>query len=623
MNQSIQEAHLPATRGDAPDAEIIESVITKGDLAKLSAHERTRLYVAVCKSCGLNPLTKPFEYITLNGKLVLYALRSCTDQLRTIHGVSVEELAETTRDGVYIVTAKVRNKDGRTDMAKGAVTIANLKGDALANAIMKAECVPLESEILTRDGFKRFDQLTIGQEVLAYDCGSDASVWTPLLNVTTYDAAPLIRMQSTKGQFSVVCTPDHSWAIRGSGYVPRGSGVRKLRGPYSNRKPLRRLVKSIDINKNHRIILAAQERDTEDTILEPVEAAILGWAVTDGTIQRRGSFVRVGICQSKEENFETIRELVGGVKEIVSPGRTRTFPSSGRTYETKPQHWWYLPSQVSRDLLKKAGYQNRTDLPRIVTRLNHPARAAMLQAMMLAEGDKRHIFANGDASIMEAFEIICALEGSATGSLTAKDTIWTKRLKLTRQVAGSFLSIVQAGVGPVWCPTTAFGTWVMRQNGRVMITGNTKSKRRATLSICGLGFLDESELETIPARAREQPQTNGNPRPVQQEAPRALEAPAQEPALAPESPAPSTPRRFPMDPPHDPVTGEIQESAYISQDDLAKLIGFADNVGADKIKLCKFLRIQSLASLPASRLEEAKTALDNYRAKKMDARTAR
>ena len=30
----------------------------------------------------------------------------------------------------------------------------------------------------------------------------------------------------------------------------------------------------------------------------------------------------------------------------------------------------------------------------------------------------------------------------------------------------------------------------------------TKAKRRATLSICGLGFLDESEIETIPRTAR-------------------------------------------------------------------------------------------------------------------------
>jgi hypothetical protein len=114
--------------------DIMENVIVKGDLAKLNAQERADYYAAVCRSVGLNPLTKPFEFISLNGKLVLYALRGATDQLRAIYKVSVEELEETERDGVYIVTCKVRNGEGRTDMAKGAVALGSLKGEALANA---------------------------------------------------------------------------------------------------------------------------------------------------------------------------------------------------------------------------------------------------------------------------------------------------------------------------------------------------------------------------------------------------------------------------------------------------------------------------------------------------------
>jgi hypothetical protein len=120
-------------------AAVFEQVLIKGDLSKLTPQERTKYYMEVCRSIGLNPLTKPFEYILLNNKLTLYALRTCTDQLRSIHGVSVEDLSESERDGVYIVTAKVRNKEGRTDMAKGAVTLGQLKGEALANAIMKCE----------------------------------------------------------------------------------------------------------------------------------------------------------------------------------------------------------------------------------------------------------------------------------------------------------------------------------------------------------------------------------------------------------------------------------------------------------------------------------------------------
>jgi len=145
-----------AQPGDAGD--IIESVIAKGDLAKLSPQERTRYYVEVCRSVGLNPLTKPMEYITLNGRMVLYALRNCTDQLRTNRGVSVEDMTESEREGVYVVTCKVKDKDGRTDMAKGAVSIAGLKGEALANAIMKCETKAKRRATLSICGLGMLDE---------------------------------------------------------------------------------------------------------------------------------------------------------------------------------------------------------------------------------------------------------------------------------------------------------------------------------------------------------------------------------------------------------------------------------------------------------------------------------
>lgn len=118
---------------------LIESVLIGGDLSKLTPEQRTTYYLRVCESVQLNHLTKPFEYITLNGKLVLYAKRDATDQLRAIHNVSVEDISTNEREGVFIVTAKVRDSSGRTDVSTGAVNIAGLKGNDLANALMKAE----------------------------------------------------------------------------------------------------------------------------------------------------------------------------------------------------------------------------------------------------------------------------------------------------------------------------------------------------------------------------------------------------------------------------------------------------------------------------------------------------
>lgn len=119
--------------------EIAEAILIRGDYSELTPEERAKLVVRTCQSLGLNPLTRPIEFINLSGRLTPYVKKDGTDQLRKLYGVSVVELTNSDREDVFIVTAKVRDATGRTDISTGAVRVAGLKGDALANALMKAE----------------------------------------------------------------------------------------------------------------------------------------------------------------------------------------------------------------------------------------------------------------------------------------------------------------------------------------------------------------------------------------------------------------------------------------------------------------------------------------------------
>ena len=71
-------------------ADLIEQVLTAGDLSRLGSEQRASYYVKVCQSLGLNPLTRPFEYLSIQGKLTLYARKDATDQLRRLHRISTE-----------------------------------------------------------------------------------------------------------------------------------------------------------------------------------------------------------------------------------------------------------------------------------------------------------------------------------------------------------------------------------------------------------------------------------------------------------------------------------------------------------------------------------------------------
>ncbi len=119
------------------DASMIESVLLGGDLSKLSPAQRVAYYQKVCESLGLNPLTRPFDYLHLRDKLTLYCKKEAADQLRDVHGVSIDDVQIRENETQFVVTVKGHDKTGRTDCEVGVVNKKDMNGDT-ANAQMKA-----------------------------------------------------------------------------------------------------------------------------------------------------------------------------------------------------------------------------------------------------------------------------------------------------------------------------------------------------------------------------------------------------------------------------------------------------------------------------------------------------
>ena len=135
----------------------IEQVLIGGDLSKLNQDQRVRYVQKLCNDLGLNILTRPFDYITLNGKLTLYANKGCAEQLRNVKKISVTVTSREQIGDLYVVTAQARLPDGREDGATGAVNITGLKGEALANAMMKAETKAKRRVTLSAVGLNMLD----------------------------------------------------------------------------------------------------------------------------------------------------------------------------------------------------------------------------------------------------------------------------------------------------------------------------------------------------------------------------------------------------------------------------------------------------------------------------------
>ena len=137
-----------------------EIALVQGDLAHLSPEDRTAYYMKVCQSLGLNHLTKPFEYIMFQGKVTLYTTRSATDQIRSLRGVSVVKIEKDFDKelGLLNVTCYVKDQSGREDSAIASIAIGtNMRGDALANALMKCETKAKRRATLSLCGLSIFE----------------------------------------------------------------------------------------------------------------------------------------------------------------------------------------------------------------------------------------------------------------------------------------------------------------------------------------------------------------------------------------------------------------------------------------------------------------------------------
>ena len=188
--QTNQQEHLPgagqaltlahyqrdgqAIEQYAYDPQVIDKAVMLGDMKQMDAKTRLAFYRAVCLSVGVNPLTQPFTALERQDKTVwLYANSVCAQQLAALHKISFEDPVRRHEtvfgEPLYTVQITARLPDGRALPAQSVVSLTKkkkvqrgtwpdgnpkwidaldedgepllipLRGEALANAIMKAD----------------------------------------------------------------------------------------------------------------------------------------------------------------------------------------------------------------------------------------------------------------------------------------------------------------------------------------------------------------------------------------------------------------------------------------------------------------------------------------------------
>jgi hypothetical protein len=371
-------------------------------------------------------------------------------------------------------------------------------------------CVPLDTEALTSTGWRKYWDLKVGDAVLGYDTTDERCRWTPITGITPLFDAPIVEFGNK--DFKVRCTENHSWIGRWRGRSDRP--VQSMRPTWAAKQgPLTwdRLETRL-FREGHDLLLAA-EADTPNlaTITAP-EAALIGWLVTDGSIERSVSTGRTSQAKGTKVGFRGrifqknhLDELLG---DLADAGVEYT---SGM----KPDGvWWFsLPPEWMRDVWDRARLDKRS-LTEFVLDLGNAQRDAFLRAGMLAEGWLgaynrtvepkadygpwyRWGFAQNEGDTFEAFALAATLSGYAVRHHHTNARCKPFHLGKPKLDA-KYLKMTPAGVVPVWCIETGLGTWVMRQGPVVAITGNSAARRQfSDITLADLWSNVSASLEVL------------------------------------------------------------------------------------------------------------------------------
>lgn len=260
--------------------------------------------------------------------------------------------------------------------------------------------VPLSSLALTRSGWHTWQNITIGDHVLALDTTSGTQRWTAVRDLRFCRNVPVFELAN--GIISMESTLDHRWW--GAKYTDRGSRGRSY---------MPRFFSTTDFSPRHLALLSAPGETDRRLDLSPTEVAVITWLATDGHIvrtdpsrtgpsQAKGKKIYFGgsIFQKKQRYVDLLDDLLAHVPH-------------GRYVRPSGIVQWKLAPQYLRDLWRGARL-DELSWQQFVLHLDRRQRHAFTESCWQAEGyvsDVTRRMSQNAGDLLEAMRLGWFLDG--------------------------------------------------------------------------------------------------------------------------------------------------------------------------------------------------------------------
>jgi len=333
-------------------------------------------------------------------------------------------------------------------------------------------CFDEETELLTRRGWKRGNEISIDDEAWTYSIERDRMEWEPLQGFRIYrHCGPMARLKN--GSFDFLVTKNHRWVVcndrrRNDLYLEE---TQKLNSKH--------IIKRLSEN----VLSPDDNPEYDDRFI-----SIVGWLCSDGT-----NNTDTAIYQSVTaypQKCRKLDELLSGFGDNV---RVDDFPYGDKVIDGKLwcgsgtiRRW-----SITRDLRKRlrSVVDGKSPNQDFICSLSSRQLSILLDAIMDGDGyvtdcGGMNVGQIGNEGLIDGIQLIATLLGKLShkirwvdekrGKVFDKINIYANSERFWPNTHVKSVKITEEDYdGFIWCPTVENGTIVVRRNGTVSISGNS------------------------------------------------------------------------------------------------------------------------------------------------------